>query len=250
MHLFDWLPSAPSFLLEPFSSTPTLEDVDRLLKKHYIWRHEFRRRSGESSAGRSLPWLVPFSQGRPESVFDAYRCEAVKKGLYDSVPGLAMRIVVLAELPRTRETLPLRLLGVGRVLREAIQDLNALPPGAWERSVAEPVLLHFRAKRREQPASADTEEEQMDAEFETWYRNYQQEQAREREAAAEREKRGEERGARKGERALLERQLRKRFGDLPPEVTSRLGTATVADFERWAERILDAKTLAGVFSDD
>lgn len=34
-------------------------------------------------------------------------------------------------------------MGARRVLREALQDLMALPEDAWERSVALPLLVHF-----------------------------------------------------------------------------------------------------------
>jgi predicted transposase YdaD len=49
-------------------------------------------------------------------------------------------------------------------------------------------------------------------------------------------------------RAMVTRQLRQRFGALPPEVQDRLGAAAVADLERWGDQILVAKTLAEVFS--
>ncbi len=51
----------------------------------------------------------------------------------------------------------------------------------------------------------------------------------------------------KGERALLERLLRRRFGLLSPEVAARLGQASAADLETWAESVLDASTLDDVF---
>ena len=51
-----------------------------------------------------------------------------------------------------------------------------------------------------------------------------------------------------GERAVLERQLRRRFGLLSSEITERLGRATAADIESWAENVLDAETLDDVFN--
>ena len=92
------------------------------------------------------------SPGRPETVLEAYGCKPVRPGVYHAVPGLAMRLVVLAELPRTRETVLLRLLGAGRLLREALADLSALADDAWERSIATPLLVHFRLAT-EEPAT-------------------------------------------------------------------------------------------------
>ena len=58
---------------------------------------------------------------------------------------------------------------------------------------------------------------------------------------------GMERGVLRGERAVLERQLRHRFGPLPAAVVERLGQASADDLETWADNVLDAGTLDGVF---
>src|SRR5512140_610176 len=47
-----------------------------------------------------------------------------------------------------------------------------------------------------------------------------------------------------GERSLLLRQLRARFGELPATVVARVESADAAVLERWGERVLSAKTLA------
>ena len=46
---------------------------------------------------------------------------------------------------------------------------------------------------------------------------------------------------------LLTRQLNKRFGPLSIETSQRLQLATSEQLECWADRILDAPTLAAVF---
>jgi hypothetical protein len=53
-----------------------------------------------------------------------------------------------------------------------------------------------------------------------------------------------------GERQILGRQLRKRFGELPLAVTQRLQQAQTEDLERWAERLLDARDLTELFADN
>ncbi|WP_437505443.1 hypothetical protein [Sorangium sp. So ce1099] len=81
-----------------------------------------------------------------------------------------MRVVVLAELPRTRATLLLRLLGSGRLLREALADLAALPDDAWEKSIAKP-LVHFRLGTQEPTTD---EEDEVSAEIRAWFEDYEQ----------------------------------------------------------------------------
>ena len=50
-----------------------------------------------------------------------------------------------------------------------------------------------------------------------------------------------------GERAVLERLLRRRFGPLSPEVAARMEEASAADLETWTEKVLDADTPEEVF---
>ena len=58
---------------------------------------------------------------------------------------------------------------------------------------------------------------------------------------------GMRQGRVEGERAVLERLLRRRFGFLSPEVAERLDQASAANLETWAENVLDAQTLDDVF---
>ena len=59
---------------------------------------------------------------------------------------------------------------------------------------------------------------------------------------------GLEQGRASGERTLLIRQLNRRFGPLDPATQQRLESASTADLERWAENILDGKSLEEVFT--
>ena len=61
---------------------------------------------------------------------------------------------------------------------------------------------------------------------------------------------GMQQGRVEGERAVLERLLRRRFGLLSPEITERLGEASEGELETWADNVLDAGTLDEVFDSD
>jgi predicted transposase/invertase (TIGR01784 family) len=62
------------------------------------------------------------------------------------------------------------------------------------------------------------------------------------------EQRGEQRGQLRGEQRLLLRQLRLRFGELPPATVERIEAAGEPLLERWAGQILSARTLEDVFA--
>ena len=61
---------------------------------------------------------------------------------------------------------------------------------------------------------------------------------------------GMQQGLIEGERTVLERLLRRRFGLLSPEIAERLSQASAADLETWAENVLDAQALDDVFDPD
>jgi hypothetical protein len=52
----------------------------------------------------------------------------------------------------------------------------------------------------------------------------------------------------RGEARLLTRQLTRRFGTLPADVTARMEDADTDTLEAWADRLLDARTLDEVFA--
>jgi predicted transposase/invertase (TIGR01784 family) len=51
----------------------------------------------------------------------------------------------------------------------------------------------------------------------------------------------------RGERLLLQKLIARKFGEMDAQAAARLSQASSAELEIWAERILDAKTLADVF---
>lgn len=60
---------------------------------------------------------------------------------------------------------------------------------------------------------------------------------------------GLQEGLEKGQRSLLAKQLRLKFGALDVETERRLAEADLTQLQLWAERILTAKTLAQVWAD-
>lgn len=60
---------------------------------------------------------------------------------------------------------------------------------------------------------------------------------------AEREAKGKAEGKAEGKVEVLRKLATLRFGPLPATVTERFGEATLADLERWTERVLTATTL-------
>jgi Domain of unknown function (DUF4351) len=48
---------------------------------------------------------------------------------------------------------------------------------------------------------------------------------------------------------VLSRQLRRRFGELPPSFTERIQSASGEELDAWMDRVMDAASVSDVFDD-
>jgi len=58
---------------------------------------------------------------------------------------------------------------------------------------------------------------------------------------------GRQEGLKTGEALALQKLLAKRFGTLPTDLVSLIGSASTEQLERWLDRVLDADSLDEVF---
>ncbi len=141
---------------------------------------------------------------------------------------------MLAELPITRETLALRLLGRGPTLVQALLALRALRDDAWEHRLVD-VLLRWR--REEHPTPTTTEEETIMgalAELRAWRA---QQDAQLREAGL---LEGRMEGRHEGQLAVLDRQLAHKLRRSLTEAERDTLRARLADQgEHLAEAVVD-----------
>ena len=146
------------------------------------------------------------------------------------------RLVVVSELPVARDTLLLRLLGAGQVLKQAIAELKELQEEATERMLALPILVRLRLEVPTDLSKRTSEDQEFLMDTQDIVENWRREAIRE--------------GFQQGECALLLRQLRRRFGEaVDGHVEQRVATASIEQLETWSERVLSAGTLAEVFAD-
>jgi hypothetical protein len=223
--------TAGSGTLEFFHNTPSGEELAACLLKHGNFRHALLRRKLLAP----LPILSVISSGRPDAGIRGlgfHPAAGWPSGIYESPPLQWTRLVVVNELPVVRDTLLVRLLGAGSVLKRAIAELHALPAEAPESTLALPVLVRLRLTVPTDPVqqTSDDQEFLMNTEdvYETWRRATMQE----------------------GERKVLLRQLRRRFGaEINSEIESRVAAAPAEQIEIWVDRVLSASTLAELLTD-
>ncbi len=137
-------------LWEFFHRTPTLELIFGCVRELLAW-HAIRCAEARA-AGRPPPALPPpiwmVSSGLPRTARRLLRMTRMRgwpKGFYAGPPGDLVRLVVVRELPRTRATVLLRLMGAGPTLLRAIADIVALPLDAPERVMALPHIERLQS---------------------------------------------------------------------------------------------------------
>lgn len=209
----------------------------------------------------SPPWsaeqrLTPLIQAGPRAL-EQYRPDIqyllIDEGRYSEDELLPMRNLVAAmfRLENSRTGVQ-----VGQVLGTLSEWLRSPEQAELRRSFIEWVRGSILKKIPDVPvdtvhdlAEMQTMVVSLSVEWKAEARREGLEEGR-REGFEEGQREGQREGRREGRRlvtAVLSHQLRKRFGDLPDWVAARLGQASMAQLEYWAEELLSAESLEALF---
>jgi len=109
-------------LLEPYRNPVSSEQLQACLLKALMVQAQQKRAHPKTELPR-LWILTPTASQEVLSQFGAQPEEPWPEGIYLLPSGFHSGVVVLHQLPRSRETLWLRLLGRGRVQQQAIQEV-------------------------------------------------------------------------------------------------------------------------------
>lgn len=219
-------------MIELFSEAIGVPAFHACLRKRYQWHHVLELRSKHEE---ELPRLWVVSAGRPEGVLEDFGFTAAKEGTEGHyrapAPGWRVHIVVVAELPLTRSTVLLRLLGSPRARRQAIRDLMGLPAGAWEVGVALPWLGRLSFEVPAQSPELPADERDFIMETREWF---EQLQRRTKEEGVEQGlARGRKQGQLQAVARLVEKRLRRPLADADRSVLAerldRLGEDRIDD---------------------
>ena len=160
-------------------------------------------------------------------------------GFYRCAPGFLVKLIVVSDLPATRDTLLLRVLGAGPVLKAALDEIAALPEDAPERGVVLPIVLRLWRQRDDTAPSDEDFFMSSQAIVDQWKRELLEKGRGE----------GIREGAREGVRNVLLRLLHARFGTLGAGVEGRVAAATAEELDRWVERFAVAQRIDDVFEE-
>jgi hypothetical protein len=182
--------------LEFFHNTPSGNELAACVIKHGMFRHRLSLRKEPLP----VPILWVISSGRPKGGIEGLWLRAMNvnnwsPGIYEGPPLLWTRLVVVSELPVRPDTLLVRLLGAGQVLKQAITELKSLQAQDPVRSLALPLLVRLRLEIPADPAQRTDDDQEFFMQTQDIVETWRQEAIKE------------------GECAVLLRQLRQRFGD-------------------------------------
>jgi hypothetical protein len=231
--------AAVACIIEVYSDAPNAEEFRACLTKHLAaWqqrvrkaRSESKKRDEQAAEGSVAPFLWIIAAGAPITLLTKLKLERSPSwpaGIYlfgDDV--LRVGIVVASELPRDSTTLLVRLMAAGPLLAPAVRELAALPRDAYERAIAEPVLLSFQHVLGQDSSRTPDEQEFIMAMQRSW-----------EDARAE------------GRADALLTVLRVRGVAVPDAARERiLAQKDLEQMKRWLEKAAVASTITEVIDD-
>lgn len=158
-------------LIEPFSTTPSVDNVDDNLRKKLNLHHGLKKSQKGALATKPVLWVL--SPGRPEEVLRGYGGAPAPDwppGFYSCPPELTLWIVVLAELPRTAATRLLRLLGPAPMQLAALRELDELQLSPAQRQPWVDMLADVRYLLDNEPDLSPEEQDVMTELRQRWER--------------------------------------------------------------------------------
>ncbi|CCH99747.1 DUF4351 domain-containing protein [Microcystis aeruginosa] len=238
-------------LLEPYRNPVTIEGILACLSKLLTVREQLQReahRHQQPLLAENIPrlWiLTPTASQRIITAFSGQLNPDWGEGIYFLPPALNTSLIVLHQLPETPETLWLRLLGRGGTRTRAIDELEALSPHHPFKSAS--LKLLYNLSRNLQALPKRTQEERK------FIMRLAPLYEQDREAAIQKGRiegiqQGEAIGLQKEASKLVLRQLKRRFGELPPHITETIQKLSVEKLEDLGEALLDFETQADLIN--
>ena len=228
-------------LIEPFRNPPTRDEIRTCLLK-LLWIHEDQRRKKPSTDDDSPEleaptlWILASHISKP-LLKDFHAHRTMMKGVYKLGPGLRTMLVSIDELPKTQNTMWIRILGRDNTQETALQEISNLPLDHPRRNKILRLLASWNVKIESGEIESFLGQEIIMA-FSQAFLDW--------EAATE--ERGEQRGISIGQReqarAIVLRQLSRRIGVLPIEVRSQVEKLSLEQSERLGDALLDFGPLA------
>jgi hypothetical protein len=227
-------------VFEPFRNSVKMPQIRACMSKlfdlHQALGKEAKKEKQPELAEDSLPmlWILTPTLSAPilEGFGAKLDLEHWGEGVYVMPAHFKTGIIVLHQLPKTPETLWLRILGKGRVQAQAISEVAALPAQHPQRDDVLDLLGNLKIIL-EARTNIEPEEQELIMQLSPLYLEKIQ--------AAELvgEQRGEQRGEVKEAQVLILRMLNRRVGSVSIDLESQVKALPLARLEELGEALLD-----------
>jgi len=200
-------------LFEPFRNAATLTDIRSCLLKLLVVQGESLRqakRQKKTLAEAQLPRLWILSPTASATILDSFRAKMEAswgEGIHVFGSAYRTAIVAIHQLPRTPDTLWLRLLGRDRVQDQALSELAQLPSTHPMKADALRFLTNLKADLHEKKA-LNTEEQNLIMKLSPLYVQW------ENEATQQGIQQGIQQGVQQERHSMIESLLELRFGTM------------------------------------
>lgn len=155
-------------LVEPFSGVPRVAEIRSCILKQYSLDHAQRRvAKAAGTTSPPFPRLWVTANGSPDGPIEQLELRPMGDGWPDGfMTGRRfdpLHLVVIRKLPKTPETLLLRLLGRGQTFREAARELAELPIDAHLLTDLVKAVRHVLIEFRQDFDQDQLEEDDMES---------------------------------------------------------------------------------------
>jgi hypothetical protein len=215
-------------IFEPFRNPVSKSEIRSCIGKLFDVHADLERQAKRNETRineTELPQLWIFTPTASVDILESFNGTLDEtnwgKGIYFLSTGLKTVVVAIHQLPSTPETLFLRVLGRGKVQRQAVEELEALANNSpFLGDIIELVhnLIAVLSARQRQEHDIDQDDQELIMKLSQMYQ--QQLEEIKKQERQEGEKLGLDRGIERERRAMIESILQVRFG----EVDSQLAT--------------------------
>ncbi|NET70531.1 MAG: hypothetical protein F6K62_05945 [Sphaerospermopsis sp. SIO1G2] len=238
--------AANSAIFEPFRNPVNKSEIRSCISKLFDSYAELERQAKRNNTRINeieLPQLWILTPTASAEILDSFNGnldeESWGKGIYFFPPGLKTVLIVIHQLPSTPETLFLRILGRGKIQRQAIEELEELANNnPFLEDIIKLVhnLIAVLSARQRQEQDIDKDDQELIMKLSEIYQ--QQLEGIKQQERQEGEKVGLGRGIERERRAMIESILQVRFGEVDPQLATIINPLLAMNREEFTPLLL------------
>jgi Domain of unknown function (DUF4351) len=224
-----------SCLIEPYRNAPALLEIRASLLRLFIQHGEHNRKAKREDQDfreddHEMLWIVgPTISKAVLAAFGAQPSQEWGRGIYFAVSGLRTALVAVHQLVAERDTLWLRILGRGKVQKQAIAEVLAIPNDDSLRNLALKLINAWKI-RTEQLQDISQDEQELLMNLSPAYLAWEEQTL--------------QKGQQEAQCRMLLRLLTHKFGSLNPQVVEQIQSITDTEkLEQLGEMLMDVPDL-------